>query len=551
MSLTNELRNIQLMREKYFVITLLGVFGFLLFTTMLMNSQTMDEWNHMSYGLKILESGDTRRDAEGHATKMPVSVLHALPYWICQKLGWEEISVRPTNSWIKRLLHANEEFPCWMAGRMASVVFSLVLVSFVFKWSRQLYGEKAGRLSLFVSVFCPNVLAHSVLMTTDIPYSAMTLVSVYYLWESLKFRSRSAWVKCSVAFGLCQLTKYLAVLMIPVFVLVIALAKRKRLSDFWNSDRNWRVRLRIAEIVHLLFAALLFVGLALLIVNAGFLFRKTGLPMEDFQFESKAFEGLQAKFKFGRFPIPLPFDYLCGLDKSKHFDEEGIAYGGLYLLGHSQEGDARRGWWYYFLVCLFLKVPIATLIMIGMCFWLALGRNDKKPWDSIFLLVPTVVFLYASCFIRSQIGVRYVLPVLPFLYVWAGQLADQKIVRPIVLKALCVWLAISCLSYYPFFIPYFNEVIGARKNAYLYLDNSNLNWSQSSDYIHQWLQDHPHVKTDLVQGNQGLVLVDTNWLTGNFGGKSFEWLRLGYVPLRHVAYTHLLYDLSRDPVSNN
>ena len=112
------------------------------------------------------------------------------------------------------------------------------------------------------------------------------------------------------------------------------------------------------------------------------------------------------------------------------------------------------------------------------------------------------------------------------------------------LVILCSWYAISTLSYHPHYIPYFNELIGDRKNAYKYLSDSNLDWEDKTFFLNQFKKAHLGIEfQDEAAGKNpkpGFFLIPAIYYTGVFNEEQFAWLR-EFEPLMHVAYSHYLF----------
>jgi len=123
------------------------------------------------------------------------------------------------------------------------------------------------------------------------------------------------------------------------------------------------------------------------------------------------------------------------------------------------------------------KCRFATQIVIwaslAIYFWDKTRRQNLLK-DEIFLLLPVLFYtIYFNFFYNAQLGIRFYLIVFPLLYVFAGNLfinwkelsSRQKMSG----YALGAYLLISVLSYFPHYIPYFNEFIWDRRMAYKYL----------------------------------------------------------------------------------
>src|SRR5262245_56323047 len=52
-----------------------------------------------------------------------------------------------------------------------------------FLWARDLFGSAAGFVAAALYSFCPNVLAHGMLVTTDVPLAVFTVLTLYLFWK--------------------------------------------------------------------------------------------------------------------------------------------------------------------------------------------------------------------------------------------------------------------------------------------------------------------------------------------------------------------------------
>jgi hypothetical protein len=98
------------------------------------------------------------------------------------------------------------------------------------------------------------------------------------------------------------------------------------------------------------------------------------------------------------------------------------------------------------------------------------------------------------------------------------------------------------LSYYPHFIPYFNELVGDRRLAYRILADSNLDWRQHLWYQARYMAEHPGLIVEPDGPTAGTIVVGANSLTGVAGDpEKFRWLRDNFRPVDHIAYSTLVY----------
>lgn len=508
---------------------------------------TYDAPDHLRYGRQILDGDATRFDD----SKMPVSAWNALPGRIA-----EQLDPGP----LRRFLAADT------TARYPTMLASLLLAWLVFRWSRELYGVAAGLLSLFLHVVDPNLLAHSRLVTTDL-YAALTItLSLYTFWHFLAARERrDRWLwgsAAALAFGLAQVAKYTGAYLVPVLLLVAAWRFAPGIAAELR-DRPFRLFAR--RLVRRLGAfagwAVVFVLVALLVVNAAFLFQDPFWPLAEFPFRSEPFQELRDRVTavWPGASLPMPYPYIEGLDWVLARERTGAGYGNVYLLGETRSGEGFPG---YFFVASLYKVPLPTLIVwisaLGVYGGLRLReRSFRFARNEAALLVPAIFFtIYFNFFFQAQMGIRYFLVVFPLLHVFAGCLLSEpvwgRMQRPgrrrlaVAGALLGAWLVTSVFSYYPHLIPYMNELLPDRKLAYRVLADSNLDWGQDLDFIETYRETHPEVAWQPAEPTAGRIAVGTNWLTGVFKRRHDTWLRESFEPVDHLRYSHLIFEVSEE-----
>src|SRR5262245_47471787 len=106
-------------------------------------------------------------------------------------------------------------------------------------------------------------------------------------------------------------------------------------------------------------------------------------------------------------------------------------------------------------------------------------------------------------------------------------------------------LIVSVLSYYPHFLPYFNELVWDRSKAYTVLADSNIDWGQNAWYVSRYHDTHPGVIDEPDAPTAGTILVHVNALVGiTADPNKFRWLRERFAPVDHVAHGTLVYRIA-------
>jgi hypothetical protein len=146
----------------------------------------------------------------------------------------------------------------------------------------------------------------------------------------------------------------------------------------------------------------LLLAVAVYAINLGYGFEGTGTRLGDFRFVSRTLRTVPAgdgpsvgsvlgnRFDgtfWGRLPVPLPSNYVAGIDRQKFdFDDAGFW---SYLRGQWRD----RGWWYYYLYGLAVKEPVPCLTQRSIWYdeassWQTASFGVGGVIDSLRLNVP-------------------------------------------------------------------------------------------------------------------------------------------------------------------
>ena len=516
-----------------FLVFFLGVIVVLNLSSIRHKTLTYDEKEHYRYGLQMLDFNSNRFDD----SKMPFSAINAVPH--------------KTGDLLKSIV-TSERFEGLMRSlnlaRFMTVLFSLLLAVFVFKWTEELYGTVPGFFSLFLYTFSPNIIAHSRLVTTDLYATCMVTISLYFFWKFLKFGGLKRGLLSAVALGLSQLAKYTCFYLYPIFAWILIIRYWRVLSKMVKErDIEGIKRSLKASGKYLLF----FIAVIILVVNTGFLFNRIFTPLDEYSFRSGLFKAVQSLPVLKDIPIPLPYPYIEGLDLVKANEETGKTFGNIYLFGDLRRTDKEfKGFRGYFFYAFLYKVPIPVQLFIF--FALVIYVIDYKKFNFIeeewFLLCPIIFFaVYFNFFYKAQIGIRHILVCFPFLFVFCGSLVKRytefRLRSKCAVVLLMVWLVASVLSYFPHYLSYVNELVWDRKNAYKILADSNIDWGQNKWYLAQYIKENPDVRVSPPSPRAGKVVVSVNDLTGVLNPERYRWLRENFEPVDHIAYSYLVYNV--------
>jgi len=330
-------------------------------------------------------------------------------------------------------LYQNDADRILFWSRVPMVVLAAVGLLVTFLWAKDLFGTPSGLFAAGMYAFSPNILAHGMLVTTDVPLAVFTVLTLYLFW---KRRDLFA----GLALGAAMAVKFSGAFL-PILIALLCIAR---------DGRGAFKRLSIMAVA------------SLLVIEVSYLFSQW--PVIYFK------HGLLVNVKV----VPdYPF----------------------YMLGELKLG----GWWYYFLVAFAVKATVPTLVLIGTAA-ASLRKGFVDRWAEIILISGALFFLLLNSSAAGQIGFRYLIPMLPLLFVWTS-----RIVKPlatgaagtIAIGTLLLWQAGSSLHAFPNYIPYFNEIAGGAANGPAVLDDSNVDWGQGVKQAAEYVRARGLVNVDM------------------------------------------------------
>ena len=434
-----------------------------------LETPTADEFAHLPAGVAAWRQG--RTDLYRSNPPLP-KLLLAAPVALDPSVTSPPVVETPLlwGPWEygHRFMNANRDqyLALIFRARWAAIAFGVLAGFVVFRWARDVFGVRSAALVTSLFLLDPNVLAHGHLATIDMGALASILLAMFALrWAYLR-PGTVRFLVAGAALGFALAIKFLGVLILPAFA-VLAIAHRWRDAEMSVAQR---LALALRDLAVMLFAALF-------VTNASIGFEGSLLPLGALELRSQFGRGLQSVLP-AWLPVPLPREYVLGFDAAKEISEHGEF--GSYLLGRWSE----HGWWYYNLVALGVKVPIAILgcfAAAGFFWW----RSRLDRIELLSLLIPfaalIVVFSTAS---NLNIGIRHVLPALPFGFLLLGPIfqvsasrARERVVCAIASVALAT-AAYDAAEIHPDSLTFFNAIAGGPDHGGEWLLDSNLDWGQ-------------------------------------------------------------------------
>ncbi len=433
-------------------------------------------------------------------------------------------------------------------AKLPLIILFILCGMLIFVWTKKIYTPRAALLAVFLFAFCPTIIAHARLVTTDIAALFSVLFATYFFIRWLEHQSTKKFWFASLSFGIALLTKFSTFLLVPYFILIT-------IVWVWIHHYNF-TRPALKIITRGTFVML--VGFVV-VVGPIYQLHILNYPADRQKTDSA--------YLLASHPIPaLAHAIVWAADKPvlRPYAEYGLglamvfqrAAGGnrTYFLGKLSDHSFKS----YFPIVFSLKEPIPLLLLIlfaiglGIRNWFtskhSLKNKIKDSFAELSMLLWIVIYLIASLNSNLNIGIRHLIPIYGFIFILTAGIIElrianyglknksdwkSKIRNPqfAIILILLIWYLLEFISVYPYYLTYFNEFARLRPSwasarqggwtpgGHNYVVDSNLDWGQDLWRL-----------GDFVKANRiSKIYVDYfGWADQQFYiGNAFVWVREG------------------------
>jgi hypothetical protein len=355
-------------------------------------------------------------------------------------------------------------------SRLPFIFVSVLGGLLLYLFGRELAGEAAAVGALFLYTLDPTIIAHSYLARTDV---GLAVFGVLFLWALWKYVRRPSWttlILSGVALGLALCTKFSSLFLVPIGGLLALAAVRwpadetnTSLLDQPPSDHSdWRREI-VSRACHF----------ALICVVAAFVIELLYLSPRGLSLYYSGMNRVYADVN----PSTLVF----------------------------LDGQLEHNLHSYLAVCYLVKEPLAGILLFAIGLYELRRTRTLSLLRQIFLLIPLAVLFGAYTAWSENFGMRYLIPVLPFVYLVAGLgletlFRNGSSIGRAAAVLICGWIIIAGVGIYPDHLAYFNEAAclvqgrpsqigfdGGTACGPLWLGDSNVDWGQGLKQLRTWL----------------------------------------------------------------
>lgn len=330
-------------------------------------------------------------------------------------------------------------------ARVPSLVAGLVTLLAIGAWAAQLWGPRAGWFALVLAACDPNLIANSALATPDIFVTCFLLLALFATWRYLRAPTLGGWLAICAACACAAATKHVGLLAMPLvgvaLVAHVLAAGEARAAQARALGRTVGVTVAIG-------AAVLAVAVAI--------------------------GGAQVIGAFAAIARSVR-------DQAWHLHHLPLAF---------LHGEVRRGgWWHYYLVAIALKTPLGTLALVAV----AAARPELGAplprTTALALCAPIAAVIALITWTQIDLGVRLVLPALPFALVFAARAATLPGARwRWATRALLALTVLASAAATTNELGYFNAAARVAGGGPRWLTDSNVDWGQDLDRLARYLR---------------------------------------------------------------
>lgn len=438
-----------------------------------------------------------------------------------------------------------------VVGRLVNSVFALLGTLLVFQYARTLACEWSGIFAAGLWAFQPQILAHGSLITSDVANAVAICFACYRLDVLIRnpagFRSI---LLLAVGLGFSALTKFTGLLaFIPATYAFFQSLLAKRMLAL-------RLGIAVSLSILLIASAYSFCGWPFLAGNWNPLSKLAGSVVDWLP------SGL---------PIPLPMEFVAGLDRQQVEFERGMP-----SFAAGKHGD--RGWWWFYLYSMVVKLPVGTLLILLATTLVLAAPAGSEVRKKLGYVVAFGCLIILSTAIKSGFSQqhRYIFSVYPFAFILSGLAfsvcrSQVKILLPLFYIGLVLTL-VETSSVAPRWLSSFNLIGGGNTRGFTTLYNDASDWGQEADLVARWIEntsskDEIYVFSTVIGGKILRKLSNTDFIEilDEDGlkvalGKESGWLvvsKTSYVstpetlgilerqkPYKYLGGTHIVYRLT-------
>jgi len=371
------------------------------------NAATYDELDHITSGYSKLITKDFRLYTESPPfadSLFGIPLLFMNVTFPLDHPSWKIKNMNELSGQFFFIYNKNTDEMLFYA-RLIPLLLSVIAAFVLFFWTKEMFGERAGLIALFLYSFEPTIIIHSGLSMVDLPFMLFTLLTFYSFWKFFKKKEIKYVFMTGIFLGLAQVTKFSAIFLIFIigllFITTIFSDTSENEPKYRYIGRNIKNKI-MQKSIHAGTLFLITFFIAYVIICSSYLFQGVLTPVktsliQDVHLDKEKYQFIfdlveREPFKtFSELPSPLPYYYIKGFAFNVFEEKAKIKNSGenkiISLTGslHTKPFGI-----FYTLAEFALKVPIPFLFLVILFFILYAKKVIDREY--FILLIPILFY---------------------------------------------------------------------------------------------------------------------------------------------------------------
>lgn len=317
----------------------------------------------------------------------------------------------------------------FIAGKIVIVEFSILFLISVYVLIKKIFNEKIAFFTYFLIAMNNWTVSFFYTINSDIAFSSLALLSVYFLISNSSIKSKSNIIYSSIFIGLATMIRWTGLFFIPIFFLNILIdnIKISNMVGISTKKKNYmqtRLKQYYNKISRSLFDTFIFMGIFLLIVAPIIILNVywNGTPFFNKQYDN-VYRAIQlynnVSWEHITIPDELSWGWIFFGSESNIFYQQ-VIYSFIYEFPKLITKFLFAATPIYSILSnnLFLIISylVFSFIFIGYYFKF---RKEKKILKnnaaSKILIIPLLIFFYLLIISMGFARMRFLYPIIPLL----------------------------------------------------------------------------------------------------------------------------------------
>lgn len=487
---------------------LLAVMFAVMFFSSYNDTATFDEIAHIPAGYSYLTEQDIRLNPEHPPLMKDLSAVPLLflglnfptniPQWS------EKIDSRQWNMGKIFLYESgNDADQILRFARFPIILMGLLLGWLLFWWAKKQYGRHTALLALFLYILSPTFIAHSRYVTTDTAASLGFFAAIVFFINFLKNQTNKNLLYAGLALGVALLLKFSTVILAPIFIVLCLV---------WVFVDNYSLGVSAPKKYFVVLWKTFLMGMtALALVYVVYSYHVWHYPVALQKSDTTAILTSVTGQK-----IAILLNNMSNVTVLRPLSE--YFFGVVQVIQRAGGGNSSHffhtvysvatPWYFPTLYAVKEHLALHVLTLVALIFSLfkimkapVKGLRSTATWmKEHFFVVAALffIFVYAVQAITGNlnIGVRHIAPIIPFIYILvAKQMVSWLEGYGSVLKysfvgAMALWMVVNIATTAPYYLSYYNELVGGTMNGYVIATDSNYDWGQDMKRLKWWMDEN-------------------------------------------------------------